>query len=116
MSLFVLAYEVYISADIGQSLKILLRFTYFECGYLKEQILPYHMGAVTQHPWVRANRSLIGLGCSFKIGQLKLFYFVNLKRTTPLQHNREILSNQDSLRRFDADALAVCRALRALPV
>ena len=66
MGLFVLAYEVLFSADIGQSLKILLYFTHFECGCLEEQIHPNHMGAVSHNPQVRANRALIGLGCSFK--------------------------------------------------
>ena len=47
MCLFVLAYEVLFSADIGQSLKILLRFTYFECGCLEERIHPNRMGSVS---------------------------------------------------------------------
>ena len=38
------------SADIGQSLKILLHFTYFECGYLEERIHPNRMGAVSHTP------------------------------------------------------------------
>ena len=50
MGLFVLAYEVLFSADIGQSLKILLYFTHFESGCLEEQIHPNHMGAVSHTP------------------------------------------------------------------
>ena len=50
MGLFVLAYEVLFSADIGQSLKILLCLTYFECGCLEEPIHPNHMGAVSHTP------------------------------------------------------------------
>ena len=45
MGLFVLAYEVLFNADIGQSLTILLYFTYFECGCLEEWIHPNPMGA-----------------------------------------------------------------------
>ena len=47
MGLFILAYE-----DIGQSLKILLYFTYFECGCLEERIHPNHMGAISHTPTV----------------------------------------------------------------
>ena len=50
MGLFLLAYEVLFSADIGQSLKILLYFTYFECGCLEEWIHPNRMGAVSHTP------------------------------------------------------------------
>ena len=48
--LFVLAYELLFNADIGQSVKILLRFTYFECGCLEEKIHPYRTGAVSHTP------------------------------------------------------------------
>ena len=48
--LLVLAYEVLFSADLGQSLKILHRFTFFECGYLEERIHPNRMGAITHTP------------------------------------------------------------------
>ena len=50
MGLFILAFEVLFSADIGQSLEILLYFTYFECGCLEEQIHPNGMGAVSHTP------------------------------------------------------------------
>ena len=50
MGLLVLAYEVLFSADIGQSQKILLYFTYFECGCLEERIHPNRMGAVSHTP------------------------------------------------------------------
>ena len=50
MGLFVLAYEVLFSADIGHSLKILLCFTYFEFGCLNEWNNPNCMGAVSHTP------------------------------------------------------------------
>ena len=75
MGLLVLAYEVLFSADIGQSLKTLLCFTYFECGYLEEQIHPNCTRAVSHTPRVRANHTLIGLGCSFKNGTTEIVLF-----------------------------------------
>ena len=50
MGLFVLAYEVLFSADIGQSLKNTSLFHIFECGYLEERIHPDRMGAVSHTP------------------------------------------------------------------
>ena len=41
---------VLFSADIGQSLKILLYFTYFGCGCLEEWFHPNHMGGVNHTP------------------------------------------------------------------
>ena len=75
MGLFVLAYEVLFSAYIGQSRKILLCFTYFECGCLEEQIHPRRMGAISHTPRVRAYCGLIGLGCSFKNGTTEIVLF-----------------------------------------
>ena len=50
MGLLFLAYEILFSADIGQSLKILLYFTYFEGGRLEERIHPNRVGAVSHTP------------------------------------------------------------------
>ena len=50
MGLFVLAYEVLFSADIGQSLKYTPLFHIFECGYLEELIHLNGMGAVSHTP------------------------------------------------------------------
>ena len=50
MGLFVMAYEVLFSADIGQSLKDTSLFHIFECGYLEERIHPNRMGAVSHTP------------------------------------------------------------------
>ena len=53
------------------------------------------------HPRVRANRTLIGLGCIFKNRTTEIFfYFVNLKTNNSTRHNREILSNQYSISRL----------------
>ena len=80
MGLFVLAYEVLFSADIGQSLKILLYyFTYFECGCLEKQIHPNPKGAVSHTPRVRTNHALIGLGCSFKNRTTEIVLFCELE-------------------------------------
>ena len=78
MGFFVLAYEVLFIADIGQSLKILLCFTYFECGCLEERIHPNRMGAVSHTSRVRAYHALIGLGCSFKNGTTESVLFCEL--------------------------------------
>ena len=50
MGLFVLAYEVFFSADIGQSLKNTSLFHILEYGYLEERIRPNRMGAVSHTP------------------------------------------------------------------
>ena len=49
---------------------------------------------------MRADRGLIGLGCSFRNPTTDFFYFVNLKTNNSTRHNREILSNQYSIRRL----------------
>ena len=79
MGFFVLAYEVLFSTDTGQPLKILLCFTYYECGCLEERIHSNHMGAVSHTPQVRANTTLIGLGCSFKNGTTEIVLFCKLE-------------------------------------
>ena len=67
MGLFVLAYEVLFSADIGQSQKILLYFTYFECGCLEEELInPNRMGAISHTPTGEGQLRALGLGCSLK--------------------------------------------------
>ena len=88
MGWFDLAYEVLFSADIGQSLKILLCFTYFECGCLEERIHPNGMRAVSHTPEGRANHTLIGLGCSFKNGTTEIVLFCELET------NNSILTQQ----------------------
>ena len=50
MGLFILAYEVLFSADIGQSQKNTSLLHIFECGYLEERIHPNRMGAVSHTP------------------------------------------------------------------
>ena len=75
MGLFVLAYEVLFSVDRDRSLKILLRFTYFECGCLEELIHPNRMGAFSHTPTLSANHALIGLDCSFKNGTTEIVLF-----------------------------------------
>ena len=80
MGLFVLAYEVLFSADIGQSLKILLYYTYLSVDILRSRSTLTAWLRLAIHPGVRANRALIGLGCCFKkIGPLKLFLFCKLE-------------------------------------
>ena len=79
MGLYVLANEVLFSADIGQSLKLLLHFTYFECGYLEEWIHPNRMGAVSHTPTGKANCVLIVLGCSFKNRPTEIVLFCELE-------------------------------------
>ena len=50
MGLFVLAYEVLFSADIGQSLKNTSLFHIFECGYLEERTHLNGTGVVSHTP------------------------------------------------------------------
>ena len=89
MGLFVLAYEVLFNADIGQSLKILLWFTDFECGCLEEQIQPNRMGAVSHTPRVMANCTLIGLDCSFKNRTTEIVLFCQLETNNSIFYTTE---------------------------
>ena len=66
MVLFVLVYEVLLSADIGQSLKNTSLFHILECGYLDSGSILTAWEPLAIHPGVMANRALMGLGCSFK--------------------------------------------------
>ena len=61
-----LAYEVLFSADIGQSLKILLYYTYLSVDIKKSGSILTAWEPLAIHPRVRADRALIRLGCSFK--------------------------------------------------
>ena len=112
MGLFVLAYEVLYSADISQSLK------YFSVSQNLSEDIQKSGSILTSweplaiHPWVRANRVLKGLGWSFKNRTTDFFYFVPLKMNNTTRHNREILSNQDSIRRLSLqNYLSVCPLL-----
>ena len=52
------------------------------------------------HQQVRTNRALIGLDCSFKNWTTDFFLFCELKTNNSTRHNREILSNKDSICRL----------------
>ena len=86
------------SADIGQSLKILLYYIILSVNILKSRSILTAWEPLAIHPGVRANRALIGLGCNLKKKKKTtteiIFIFVDLKRTTPLltqQSDSEIL-------------------------
>ena len=85
------------SADIGQSLKILLYYIILSVNILKSRSILTAWEPLAIHPGVRANRALIGLGCYLKKKKTTteiIFIFVDLKRTTPLltqQSDSEIL-------------------------
>ena len=90
MGLYVLAYVGLFSADIGQSQKILLRFIYFECGYLEERSILTAWEPLAIHLQVRANRVLIGLGCSSKIRTTEIVLFCELETNNSIFYTTEI--------------------------
>ena len=60
------------------------------------------------HPRVKASHALIGLGCSFKNRTTEFFLFCELETNSSTRHNREILSNQDSISRFFCRIVSEC--------
>ena len=61
-----LAKEVLFSADIGQSLKILLYYMILRVDIEKSRSILTAWKPLAIHPWVSANHALIGLDCNLK--------------------------------------------------
>ena len=69
-----LAQEVLFSADIGQSLKILLYYIFLSVDIKNSRSILTAWEPLTIHPRVRAIHALKGLGCNLKkVRPLKLF-------------------------------------------
>ena len=71
-----LAWEVLFSADIGQSLKILLYYIFLSVDIKKSQSILTAWKPLAIHPRVRANRALIRLGCNFKNMTTEIILFL----------------------------------------
>ena len=71
------------SADIGQSLKILLYYLFVSVDIKKSQSILTAWEPLAIHPRVRANRVLIGLGCNLESKTTEIISnFVSFKRAT----------------------------------
>ena len=65
------------------------------------------------HPWVRANRILMGLGRVLR-RSLRTFYFMVMKTNNSTTRRREILSNQYSISGLLFTELSLCVSPRTL--
>ena len=71
-----MAAEVLFSADAGWHQKVLFRFTNLGAGYPKSGSILTAWEPLAIYPRVKANRPLMGLGCSFFKGRITKNFFI----------------------------------------